>query len=39
MPFSLLDLERTAFHAPYLINVAPLPCEIWNTENAYEHKL
>jgi len=43
MLFSLLDLEINdtcdgIFHRPPLINVATLPCESRNTENAYEHK-
>jgi len=45
MQFSLLDFEinntcegmNFTLHPPHLINVATLPCEIRETENACEH--
>jgi len=42
MPFSLSDLRMSGTYKGvnfvHLTYVATLPCESWNTENAYEHK-
>jgi len=44
MQYSVLDLKmngimwRYECYPPHLINVATLPCESWNTENACEQR-